>query len=145
MAKKKTKAGGGVKAGEVIRGQLGGSVSVGEKNCGVALILPRAALCLAEADDLLTDARLDVKLQAVDSEEEEGQITMWADITPDEKTIEAQADCSGFAVRKEKLRARLVFSATQEDVVERLLNLRGCDVRVCLARVGDSDEDAGDE
>lgn len=137
---KKQKVGGGEKAGEILRAQLGGSVSCGEERTSVGLKLARGVLTLAQADALLTHARLDVRMQGMSAEEKEGQELLWDDAAPEQRSIEAEADCRGFSVGKDGLSARLTFASSQTEVVDALLALRGADVRVSFARVGDAGE-----
>lgn len=137
--------GGGEKAGEVLRAQLGGAVSVGEKITSVGLRLPREVLTLEQADALLTGARLDVKIQGVMSNEDPNQALLWNDNVPRTRSLEAEADCDGFTPRKDRISFRLKFSTSLAEVVDALLALKGKDVRASFFRLGDAGSDEGDE
>lgn len=138
----RAKRGGGPKAGELMRAELGGSVSTGEKACSVGVRFAEDQLTLENARELLVNARLDVKLQPIMSDEEDaeknGQALMWDDLAPTELRLEAEADCSGFSYSKRGLRTSLRFGAGNTEAVQALLKLRGKDVRLALARLGDS-------
>lgn len=145
----KSKSGGGPKAGEVMRGTLGGTVSTGKKACGVRLVIPRSQIKLSEADSLLVEACLSVRMQSVMSDEAEaeksGQVLMWDDLAPNDHRIETEADCSSLTTDKASVSCSLRFGAGDAELVQSLINMRGAEVQVCLAKLGDAGQADPDE
>ena len=109
-----------------------GAVSVGARAAAIGIDLPRSALELDQADRVLVDARIDVKLvaNALGNGETKEMFEGANDIE-----LEGVADVRRISVGVDSIKARLSFAKGDVDV-DTLTRLAGRDCKVTAERTG---------
>jgi hypothetical protein len=118
-------------------------ISVGDKTASVGFALdvrrlaPKRARALELADEVLTNARLNVLIEPLDPEDEvEGQMSIPGTEDADGEPVESVADCNTLSIGTERIGGTLSFRLDDVDR-DGLLAFANKAVRLTLSRVGD--------